>query len=119
MEEKEVYSYFCEKCQYGTNIKNSFDRHNTSNYHITGVKTRKVKINKISHKCSDCAYTTPNNVNILLHKLNNHATIEERKKGFKYYCELCNFGVFAESSFTIHNKSKSHTRISEIFNKKI
>jgi len=74
--------------------------------------------NKVSYKCTNCVYTTTNNVNILLHKLNNHSTMEERKKGFKYYCELCNFGVFAESTFELHKKSKSHIRISEIFNKK-
>lgn len=44
---------------------------------------------------------------------------KKEKKGFKYYCELCNFGVFEESSFTIRCKSKSHIRILENSNKKI
>jgi len=113
----EEYKYFCEKCQYGTNIKNSIERHNESNYHKTGIKTRKEKENKVSYECKECKenkYITDNKSNYVLHKLNNHSTKEERKKEFKYYCELCDFGVFAETIFNIHKESKVHKKILEI-----
>ena len=34
-----------------------------------------------------------------LHILNNHSSIEEKKKGFKYYCETCNYGVINEKKY--------------------
>lgn len=118
----EKYKYFCEKCKYGTNIKKSIERHNESNYHITGIKTRKEKENKVSYECKECKenkYITDNKSNYVLHKLNNHSTKEERKKEFKYYCELCDFGVFAETIFNIHKESKVHKKILEISNRVI
>ena len=113
------YKFFCEKCKYGTNIKNSFERHNESNYHITGIKTRTVKKNKIIHQCDhkDCNYKTDKTSNFNTHKLNNHATKEERKKEFKYYCDLCDFGVFAESAYITHNESVVHKKIYDIVKK--
>lgn len=115
----EQYKYYCDKCQYGTNIKNSIERHNDSSYHKTGIKTRKEKENKVSYECKECKYITNNKSNYVLHKLNNHSTKEERKKEFKYYCELCDFGVFAETTFNIHTESKAHKKILEVSNRVI
>lgn len=112
----EEYKYFCEKCQYGTNIKKSIERHNESNYHITGIKTRKEKENKVSYECKECKenkYITDNKSNYILHKLNNHSTKEERKQQFKYYCDNCDFGVFTESSLEIHKHSLRHNRLNK------
>ena len=115
----EKYKYYCEKCKYGTNIKNSIERHNLSNYHVTGIKTRKEKENKIIYICNkkDCEYQTINKSNFELHNLNNHSTKEERKKNFKYYCELCDFGSLAETLFINHNESNVHKKICEISKK--
>jgi len=41
-----------------------------------------------------------------LHYLNNHANKEERKKGFKYYCEACDIGNFSKSLFKLHTEAK-------------
>jgi len=37
-----------------------------------------------------------------------HATIEERSKEFKFYCDKCDFGTFAEILFTRHLETKKH-----------
>ena len=50
----EEHKYYCEKCNYGTNIKNSIERHYESSYHKTGIKTRKEKENKVLYECKDC-----------------------------------------------------------------
>lgn len=116
------YKYFCEKCNYGTDIRYSLIQHEETELHITGIKTRKEKENKVSYECKECKenkYITDNKSNYILHKLNNHSTKEERKKEFKYYCELCDFGVFAETIFNIHKESKVHKKILEISNRVI
>ena len=42
------------------------------------------------------------------HQLTKHATIEERSKEFKFYCDKCDFGTFAEILFTRHLETKKH-----------
>jgi hypothetical protein len=104
----EEYKYYCDKCQYGTNLKSSFEAHNKTILHITG-KSGKKKDKKI-FACDDCDFTSTNENNLLTHKLNNHCTAEEKKAGFKYYCDSCDFGVFTESSFNIHCDTIKHKR---------
>ena len=43
-----------------------------------------------------------------VHCLTNHSSSEERKKEFKYYCEKCDFGTYAEILFTRHCETKKH-----------
>jgi hypothetical protein len=57
-------------------------------------------------KCKICEYTTTKTTNMKLHYLNNHAMIAERKMGFKYYCETCDFGTFSKSLFKLHENAK-------------
>ena len=101
----EKYKYYCDKCKYGTNIKNSILLHNNTNFHITGEK----KIT--NYKCELCDFETVNKNNFLTHKLNNHSNTDERKEKFKFYCEKCNFGVFTESMFIKHCNTKYHQRL--------
>lgn len=49
-----------------------------------------------------------NESNYKLHYLNNHGSKEERKKEFKYYCDECDFGCFAEICFVRHNDTRNH-----------
>ncbi len=44
--------------------------------------------------------------NMKLHYLNHHATKEERKKEFKYYCEGCDFGHFTKALYKAHLETK-------------
>ncbi len=43
-----------------------------------------------------------------MHKLNNHSTIEEKKKEFKYYCSYCDFGCLYENFMIKHNETTKH-----------
>jgi hypothetical protein len=52
----EEYKYFCEKCNYGTNIKNSYNKHKESNLHIEGIRKSKEKKEQVIYKCDLCDY---------------------------------------------------------------
>lgn len=110
------YKYYCEKCQYGANIKNYFDAHNKSTLHLTGKK--KCKPKKEEYKCEECDFTTNKTSNLLTHKLNNHSTAEERKEKYKYYCDLCDVGTFVESNYEKHKLSTKHILVSKNNNTK-
>jgi len=43
-----------------------------------------------------------------LHILNNHSSIEEKKNGFTYYCEICNIGYFIEHKIIAHLETTKH-----------
>lgn len=101
----ENYNFYCEKCNYGTNIKLSFVKHTSTILHKTGKKGKKTEI---TYTCEKCNFTTKNNKNILSHMLNNHSTKEERKEKFKYYCECCDFGVFVKSMMDTHLNTNKH-----------
>ena len=114
------YKYYCEKCNYGTDIKNSINLHNKSLLHLTGVAGKrniKEEDKKKIYECKDCDFITKNKNNYFVHKLNNHSTKEERKEQYKYYCELCDFGVLSESLFEKHKETKTHLNIINIYNK--
>lgn len=103
--------YYCEKCNYSTNLKNSWKQHCETTLHKTGKrKVRKDKLDK-EYKCEKCDYISKNKNNYLTHILNNHSTKEEKKKGFKYYCESCDFGVFVKSMFDKHLATNKHKMI--------
>lgn len=104
----DTFKFFCEKCNYGTNLKSSFNQHNNTTLHLTGVRKPKEKKEHKIYKCDKCNYTSKNVNNYLTHTLNNHDTIENRKKSFKYYCTICDFGVFTESLYKKHVSTKSH-----------
>lgn len=103
-----TYKYICEKCNYKTNLKVPYERHLESELHKTGKrKTRSDKICDI-YECKKCKYTTTVGSNYKLHVLNNHSTIEEKKKEFPFYCEDCDFGTFGKSYFTKHLATTKH-----------
>jgi hypothetical protein len=43
-----------------------------------------------------------------IHKLHNHATNEEKKNHFKYFCENCNIGTNNETVFNKHLETNKH-----------
>jgi hypothetical protein len=114
------YKYFCNKCNYGTDVKNSMALHNKSQLHITGIAGKrniKSEEEKKIYKCEQCDYLSKNKNNYLVHKLNNHSTKEERKKEYKYYCEYCDFGVLSKSLYAKHIETITHKNILEIIKK--
>ena len=108
--------FHCEKCNLYFNYKSFLEKHLLSNKHINGErKERKDKgiikeIEKKKHKCKDCEYESININHLKSHILNNHSTIEEREKGFKFYCKKCNFGSFTKSCYNKHLDTLNHIK---------
>ena len=110
------YKYICEKCNYKTNIRNSFMKHNETILHKTGKRITK-KTGRTNHICKLCEYSTINIHNYESNILNNHSTEMKRKEQFIYYCEICHFGTFTKTCYDKHINSKKHVHFIE-YNKK-
>lgn len=103
----EEFRFYCDKCHYGTNKKSCYNQHLKTTKHLTGK--RKPRSDKQDYeKCKICGYISENKMNYLNHYLNNHATLEERREQFKYYCITCDFGCFVESIFNKHINTSKH-----------
>ena len=113
MEENE-YKYKCVQCEFYTNIKPVYEKHLQTEKHKTGKRgIRSDK--KYPEKCEECNYKPSGNTNYMQHKLNYHATKEERKEKFKYYCEKCDFGTFLKQIYETHTKTETEVK-SEVTN---
>lgn len=107
---KYKYKYNCEKCDYHTNTESAWNIHINREKHKTGKNKRRSDAHEGSYKCEKCGYETLNYTVHLQHQLNNHSTIEERRLGYRYYCESCDYGAFYEEIINHHNKSEKHRR---------
>jgi len=107
--------YSCNKCKFYTNYNSLWNRHIKTEKHTTGK--RKIRSDrKNPKKCYKCDYVAINNTNMKLHILNNHNTKEERKNGFKCYCQYCDYGTLAKSLYKNHLKTKKHKLIIGLVN---
>ncbi len=106
MEEDKKSKYKCEKCNYNTNYKSSYDKHLRSVLHKTGE--RKERSDKKNKKCDVCGYICSTDKNLKNHKLVYHSTKEERKEKFKFYCDKCDYGNDCEILYKKHLDSKKH-----------
>jgi hypothetical protein len=105
MSEKKIYE--CEKCNFETNVKQAYKNHLETEKHKTGkIKTRSDKL--YPEKCELCNYKPYSCAGYVQHKLQIHASIEEKKTQFKFYCEQCNFGTYNELFFNKHISTKKH-----------
>lgn len=104
----EKYKFFCEKCNYGTNVSTSYNKHMNTELHKTGK--RKVKDNKEpdTYICKKCNYETKSKQNQRTHYLRHHSTKEERVSQFKYYCDKCDYGTFSSTEKEKHYNTNSH-----------
>jgi ribosomal protein L35 len=109
MEDIENPKYYCEKCNYRSNILSGWTKHINTVLHITGKKKIRSDCKEIN-TCSHCDFKIKNNQQFKEHILNYHSTKEEREKGFKYYCTLCDYGTFAQSFIEKHNNTTKHER---------
>ena len=91
----EQQTFFTEADKAVSSLKNSGKR-----------KTRSDKV--LEPKCKHCEYKTNNLTCMKVHCLTHHSNKEERKKEFKYYCDKCDFGTYAEILFTRHCETKKH-----------
>ena len=57
------YKYFCEKCNYGTDIRYSLIQHEETELHKTGIRKKKIIKEKKYYQCTDCDYKSDNNNN--------------------------------------------------------
>jgi len=97
----------CNKCDFRCKYVSQWNEHIASKKH-TGEK-RKLRCDKnLQEICDLCDYKPSKIINMKLHYLNNHATLDERKSGFSFYCEKCNFGCFVEVLFNRHLETKKH-----------
>jgi hypothetical protein len=110
----EKKEYICEKCNFKCKFISEYERHTKTGKHINGMVIRKKyerkkgKKEKIVYVCEKCNFSSTHLYNYKSHMLNNHLTEEEKKKEFKYYCNHCKIGMYAETTYNCHLKSKKH-----------
>jgi hypothetical protein len=110
--EQEKYKYKCVQCDFITNSKQLYERHiNTNKHKNNGIIKRSDK--KYPEKCEKCNYKPLSNRSYIQHKLIYHSTKDERKEGFKHYCEKCDFGTYTKKFFDEHLNSEKHKKMTE------
>jgi len=107
IKEMEECKFYCVKCDKGFDYEIYYKRHLESSLHLTGKRKVRSDYNG-PYKCEICNYETSNNTAYKEHILNNHKTIEEREKEYKYYCNLCNYGTESEINLKKHNLTLKH-----------
>ena len=116
-ENNNKYKFVCEKCNYKCKFESHWNNHINTELHKTGQ--RKIRSDlKEAFKCDNCDYKTKNITTLKQHKLNEHSTIQEREKEFKFYCNSCNYGTFSIDLFNRHNNTEKHKNFLLILNKK-
>ena len=101
--------YICEKCNFKCNIISRWDVHINSEKHKFGKRKTRSDY-KQPYKCENCNYITKNKLMLLQHKLNEHSIIEEREKGFKYYCKNCDYGTVSKDLYDNHINTNKHQK---------
>jgi hypothetical protein len=99
--------YNCENCNFHCNEKIRWEKHIETEKHTNGK--RKIRSDyEGPYNCNICNFTTKNKIKFTEHKLNNHSNKEERKREFKFYCELCDKGYFYNDMYTRHINTEKH-----------
>lgn len=109
MEDEKEYKYICDQCDFKCNAPSVWAIHIETIKHKTGKKKRRSDYME-PYKCGKCEYKTKNKINFTQHTLNSHATKEEREKGFKFYCKICDFGTFSKDFFDNHCNNIKHKK---------
>ncbi len=104
MDNKKEYKYKCENCKFYCNEISKWEKHIETDKHKTGKRSDY----KGAYKCEKCNYETINKITFKQHILNNHSSIEEKKKEYTLFCELCGFGTFSKDIMEKHNNSVKH-----------
>jgi ribosomal protein L35 len=103
----EITKFKCEKCQFKCGFISQWNDHINSKRH-TGEKCKERNDKILSEKYKSCDYKPTKTTNMKLHYLNKHATKEERRNRFIFYCEKCDFGCFVEILYSRHLETKKH-----------
>ena len=108
MEEFENKTKHCKKCNNTFTSNTHYLIHCETELHKTGK--RKTRVDKQGElKCNICnLYSTKQQSTLKIHILNNHSSIEEKKKEYKYYCEYCDIGYLVEHKINTHLNTLKH-----------
>lgn len=98
-----VDKLYCKKCNYKTDRNFDWLKHIASKKHLRDGNKKPAKI----YKCDVCDHESCSHWNIKVHKLQMHATKEERAK-CKYYCEVCDLTFFCSQYKKSHDTGKRH-----------
>ena len=110
-----TYKFVCNDCRFNTNFESLWKKHIMTELHKTGKK--KIRSDKkFSEKCTQCNYIGKNYTNMTQHVLNDHSTKDERKVGFKYYCNYCDIGTFSKTTYKTHIETKKHQIVLNVLN---
>lgn len=112
--EEENKKYICEKCNFNSKYKSSYDKHLNSVLHNTGIK--KTRSDKKINKCETCEEIFASQNALKEHILNKHSDIKLKEENYKYYCKYCNIGSNSECIYRKHLLSKKHQHILKLLN---
>jgi hypothetical protein len=99
---------FCEICKFQAVRPAEFIRHVESNKH----KRNGLKIKDTVFKCELCDKILINHFSYKIHKIQMHATLEEKRKQ-RYYCEICDVVFLSKLYMDKHNIGIRHNNISK------
>ncbi len=89
-----------------SNLSNSSNSLNLSN---NEVKAKILSQNK-RFCCNSCDYKTDVKITFINHMLSKHATPEQRRLKYPYYCAKCDIGAMSPSIFENHCATPSHLK---------
>ena len=72
------------------------------------------RVSPKTYKCAICDYTAKLKSAALVHHLNYHATLKERREKYKHYCDTCNVGYMSKVLYNIHIATKKHKYIVQL-----
>lgn len=104
------YKFKCDSCKFYTNYQSRWTQHIVTEIHKTGKKKNRSD-KQCSGICPNCNYTSEINTTLKQHILTKHGTIEDKEKGFSYYCGYCDYGSFSKTAFEKHKQSTKHIQL--------
>ena len=106
--------YICEKCDYSTSKKSSYDKHLSCKKHI-----EKVSENNKMYICEFCHYNTSIKSNYDKHlsckKHIEKVALETKKSKMIFSCDICDYTTYIKCNYKKHQKS--HSTTNNIINK--
>jgi hypothetical protein len=91
--------FSCERCNFQTKYKSTFNYHMSSKLHNEG---------RVHYSCQECDYESKNKSHMSTHCVLKHASPSDRKEKCKFYCELCDSGMFSQVYYDKHQRSHKH-----------
>jgi hypothetical protein len=114
MSDIKEFKFICEKCNYKTNSKSLFNKHEKTKKHNKIIEPNLIELEEdnsdMKYKCKFCNYYTNNLKGYYQHKKtkkHKNNFIEEPKKT-KYKCEHCNYYTNNPKGLSQHKKTKKH-----------